>query len=243
MHLPLHAQQKAQQKAQQDGTRHGPGRIRIRRIVVLGAGLVLVAGGAAVGATTGNPFTDSTGAYHGCVTNNGTLRVLVAGEDCKKNETAISWNQAGQPGAEGQKGDPGQKGDAGQKGDPGPATPPRSFTAGQDTPPGGQGVGGFPQVSITLPHGWWSLTATIDLVAAAGTPSTDDADCRVGVGQYHVVRPSASSTPMTVTDVFHVAGDEDVANLSCFSTDRQMRAFRGQITAVEVSAPTTQPAN
>ena len=76
--------------------------------VVAGSALV----GTAVFALTTSVFTDSQGAYHGCVSaKNGALRVINPSESCKQGETAITWNQTG------------PQGDIGPQGIAGPAGP------------------------------------------------------------------------------------------------------------------------
>lgn len=66
------------------------------------------------------PAADGT--IHACFkNNNGDLRVVDAPYDsCKKNETAIQWNQTG---PQGPRGLPGPPGPQGPKGDPGPQAP------------------------------------------------------------------------------------------------------------------------
>jgi Collagen triple helix repeat (20 copies) len=85
--------------------------------VVLGVGVAYAA------------IPDAGGVISGCFkTADGTdgakgdLRVVDAagGETCKKNETALSWNQRGVQGA---KGETGAQGPAGPQGEPGPAGP------------------------------------------------------------------------------------------------------------------------
>jgi Collagen triple helix repeat (20 copies) len=65
---------------------------------------------------------DSAGVIHACFkTNNGQLRVIdSATQQCRKGETAISWNQAGLPGPQGPQGIQGLTGAAGATGATGP---------------------------------------------------------------------------------------------------------------------------
>jgi hypothetical protein len=78
---------------------------------------------------------DGTGVYHGCVdAKTGALRVVARASFCRtaktvKNgkrrvripgESAIAWNQQGQPGQPGQAGQPGLPGQPGSPGRPGP---------------------------------------------------------------------------------------------------------------------------
>jgi hypothetical protein len=86
---------------------------------VLGAAAV-----AAAGSIAWATVPDAEGVFHACVKKSGQL-VLIdpdAGEACKKNETAASWNHAGPSGPAGAQGPGGQQGPPGPpgpKGDPG----------------------------------------------------------------------------------------------------------------------------
>jgi hypothetical protein len=101
-----------------------PGWIGRRRSAVLGAvtgGLVLagVLGGAAQAEGLLH-IPDANGVIHGCYEpEEGKLRLIDPQQDrrCKREETAIKWNQMGQ---QGPKGDTGAAGPQGLKGDPGP---------------------------------------------------------------------------------------------------------------------------
>ena len=65
-------------------------------------------------------FTDE--AIHACLKHgNGQLRVVSSTGDCKRNETALSWNRRGPVG---------EKGAAGEKGEAGPPGPPLEPDAG-----------------------------------------------------------------------------------------------------------------
>ena len=64
----------------------------------------LAAAGIAVAASASVAATDPAAVINGCVSRQGTLRVLTAGDSCTKNETALSWNvqgPAGPPGGSG----------------------------------------------------------------------------------------------------------------------------------------------
>lgn len=117
-------------------------------------GLAVVAavlGGVAV-ATGAIP--GQSGTINGCV-KNGVLRVIdaEAGDTCKASETAISWNQKGQPGPTGPTGPTGQRGLQGPKGDPCLASDPACVgppgpegKIGATGPTGADGVDGAQQV-------------------------------------------------------------------------------------------------
>jgi hypothetical protein len=84
--------------------------------------LVLAMSGGAIAATGG---FSSGGKLQACVSEAGVLRLLKAGQKCKKGQMEIGWNQIG---PEGPKGAPGAAGAAG--------------TAGAAGAPGGKGVEG-----------------------------------------------------------------------------------------------------
>ena len=72
-------------------------------------------------ATLASAQGDDGDQIHACVNNNGTLRVVHAGEPCKNQEWRLDWNIQGPAGPQG---DPGPQGPAGPQGDPGPQGPP-----------------------------------------------------------------------------------------------------------------------
>ena len=75
--------------------------------------VALVAALAAVGGVAYSSIPDAQGVIHGCYDNSsGALRVIdTAGSDvCRGGETALDWNQQGQPGPTGHTGLPGPPG-------------------------------------------------------------------------------------------------------------------------------------
>src|SRR5918992_6110337 len=82
--------------------------------------------------------TVAVGTIHACRhPAGGFLRMVSAPGDCRRRETAISWNVSGPPGPageKGEKGDPGAAGPAGPQGAAGPAGP-----AGAPGPQGDKG--------------------------------------------------------------------------------------------------------
>jgi hypothetical protein len=89
--------------------------------------LVFAMSGGAIAATGG--FA-SNGKLQACVNEEGRLKLLKAGEHCRRGTKSLSWSQTGPEGAAGAKGAPGAPGAAGQagangaKGDPGPSGQP-----------------------------------------------------------------------------------------------------------------------
>jgi Collagen triple helix repeat (20 copies) len=135
-------------------------RFRLTRVRVglFIAAVALVLTGVAIGVTS-NAYTDAGGKYYGCVTGNGSLRVIVPGAACKNNEVAIDWNQTGprgpqgmdgrtgqqgEPGPQGIQGVPGPKGDTGPQGIQGvPGPKGDTGPQGIQGPPGPAGVSGY----------------------------------------------------------------------------------------------------
>jgi hypothetical protein len=80
----------------------------VKRYTIISAiagALLALTGGVAVATTLlANQYVDAEGKYHGCVANDGVLRVVLPGTSCRKNETAIDWNQVGPQGPEGPQG-------------------------------------------------------------------------------------------------------------------------------------------
>ncbi len=97
---------------------------------------------AAVFGVTNVLAENETTVYYACVNNSsGSLTIVSAGEECSKNETMISWNQAGLKGDRGEQGIPGVKGDTGDAGTQGPKGD--KGETGAVGPQGEQGIPGL----------------------------------------------------------------------------------------------------
>ncbi len=118
---------------------------RMAKALVGAAVVVAIAAGVAVATTlVNNGYIDSSGAYHGCVSSAGALRVITPADACKKGETLITWNEAGVPGAKGDPGIQGPIGPAGPKGDQGPqGVPGAQGLKGEQGPQGETGPQGL----------------------------------------------------------------------------------------------------
>ena len=66
-----------------------------------------------IGGLGGLPVAATSETIHGCV-KNGKLRIVASASDCKKKESPISWNAAGEPGPQGEPGEPGEPGAPGE---------------------------------------------------------------------------------------------------------------------------------
>ena len=95
------------------------------RTLVIGIGGVVVGLAAATGIAQAAGLTTAlTDTVHACVSNrDGSVRIVAEGVGCAKNESSISWNQAGPEGPIGPTGTNGQDGRDGQQGPAGPAAP------------------------------------------------------------------------------------------------------------------------
>ena len=103
--------------------------LRSRRLVLATVAIFAVAGGIAYAA-----IPDTGGVFHACVMKNGSVRIIDPDTDqCKQNESAITFNQKGQTG------DPGPQGPAGTNG-----------TNGTNGTDGTNGAPGQPGVSPTV---------------------------------------------------------------------------------------------
>ena len=166
-----------------------------RTAVALGI-IVPVVGAASWVAASENPSP----AIHACVhRETGQVRIVSAGDQCRRTETALEWNAEGPAGPAGEVGPAGSQGEigpAGPKGDPGPAGPqgetgpggphgepgatgpagpagPQGETgpAGPAGPPGpGGGTGGI--------SGWEQKTAST--IVSAGKPGSVIVRCSTG---------------------------------------------------------------
>ena len=83
---------------------------RTTAVAVAAGGLSVLATSAVVGAQS------STEVIHACADARGTLRMIPAGGSCEANETPVSWNAEGIPGATGATGATGAQGPAGPRG-------------------------------------------------------------------------------------------------------------------------------
>lgn len=122
-----------------------PGRILAVALVTT----LVVAAGSAVAAYAGAIPSQIYACY---LTNTGTVRIVDAYATCKTNETKLTWNIQGPPGARGDTGATGEqgiqgpqgaKGDTGAKGDAGAAGP-----AGATGPQGATGAQGSPATAL-----------------------------------------------------------------------------------------------
>jgi hypothetical protein len=115
-----------------------------RRWAVLSAATaaIMIAGTGVALATV----PDGTGVFHGCYAKHGgELRIIdpSAGQQCKKDETAVSWNQTGPAGPQGAAGPQGPEGNTGPAGPAGPQGPKGDTgTPGPTGPAGPAGTAG-----------------------------------------------------------------------------------------------------
>jgi hypothetical protein len=93
--------------------------IKLNQRFLIGLGLVFVL--LVLGTTWALAQTD--GEIHACVKNDGTLYLVPDPEECKKNETPLTWNIIGPQGPQGEQGIQGPQGEPGPQGDPGPEGP------------------------------------------------------------------------------------------------------------------------
>jgi hypothetical protein len=113
--------------------------------------IVPVVGAASWVAASENPSPT----IHACVhRETGQVRIVSAGEQCRRNETALEWNAEGPAGpagaeAHGEMGPAGPQGEAGATGPAGPAGPQGETgamgPAGPAGPAGGGGISGWEQ--------------------------------------------------------------------------------------------------
>jgi hypothetical protein len=114
------------------------------RLAAVTAGLFAGAAGVAWATGTIASVAGADGRIEGCYQKqNGQLRVLRGGQDCRPSELAISWNELGVAGPRGATGPQGPAGPAGADGATGPAGPTGAAgTDGQAGPTGATGATG-----------------------------------------------------------------------------------------------------
>ena len=174
------------------------------RTILIGAGsafVLMASGGIAYAAIASSGPVDSSGAVHGCYTNqaaNGSHVVVLqdAGTTCPKGTTAITWSAPGPTGATGATGPAGPSGPAGPAGPDGLTGP-----AGPTGPAGAQGAAGTSLSHITDLNGLACSThdgsagtisvqlsaadnsIVLNCVATGGNPSPTGVTHNDGVGQ------------------------------------------------------------
>lgn len=74
------------------------------------ASKVLLTGALVIFGTAANADAQTSAKIRGCITNNGSLKVLSGSETCSARETAIEWNVAGPQGPQGPQGPEGPSG-------------------------------------------------------------------------------------------------------------------------------------
>ena len=151
------------------------GLLRRRRLAVVTVSIFVVAGGIAYGS-----IPDAGGVYHACLAKTGTVRIIDTDTDqCKAVETAITFNQKGQPG------DPGQSpavapvaaGDSHCAAGGAAITDAAGTTAyvcsGANGKDGADGKDGAPfSGTFTSPNGQYSISVTDTGVTVAGGGTT-----------------------------------------------------------------------
>ena len=123
-----------------------------RTSIVIGSAVVLCSAGAsfALASSNSSPSAATSPVFSGCLSKAlGTLRGVTLSPatptKCGKFEQQVSWNQAGQPGADGLPGASGAAGASGLAGSPGPTGPSGAVGAtGPVGPTGASGPTGLP---------------------------------------------------------------------------------------------------
>jgi hypothetical protein len=132
--------------------------LRGSRLAIATAAIFAVAGGIAYAA-----IPDAGGVYHACLSKNGSLRIVDPNTDqCRANETAITFNQKGEKGDPGSPGTNGTNGTDGTDGAPG--------WPGADGKDGTNGTNGVsPTVAQLDPGNPHCLNGGVAITDAAGT--------------------------------------------------------------------------
>ena len=106
------------------------------RAMKVAVGTVIVAVTASgVAAAAIHAGTEDAAIIHACVSNSGVPRIVESAQDCRRNETFLTWNKEGPQGPAGPQGVAGPQGPAGPQGETGPQGP-----AGANGAPGPEGA-------------------------------------------------------------------------------------------------------
>lgn len=122
-------------------------------VVLAGVGLALVVSGRAGAQPPAAVPTIYACAQAHRDNGSGLLRLVAAGEPCRRNETSIHWNVAGPQGPVGTTGLPGPPGVYGLTGPAGPQGPPGLAGSTCSDPPGSADACPAPNVSGSVPQG------------------------------------------------------------------------------------------
>jgi hypothetical protein len=165
-------------------------------------GLVLAAGGVAV-ASGGIPGSDAV--IHGCYQKNeGTLRVVPQGSNCRSDEIGLTWNQQGPTGPTGPTGATGNTGPTGPAGDTGPTGPTGPSGATGDTGPTGP-TGPIGATGDTGPTGPTGATGDTGPTGPSG-PGATTISATIPVGSTEVVGNSAGLSVVVACGAQQVTG-------------------------------------
>ena len=143
-----------------------------RRVVLLGVGALTLAGGLAYAS-----IPDSDGTIHACLlTSLEQVRIIdPSQQQCRSNETPISWNQkgpkgdTGPQGATGPQGPKGDTGAQGPKGDTGPQGPPGGLNNVQVvTATATPSSSGFATMFMNCPAGTTLTGGGVDITGLVG---------------------------------------------------------------------------
>ncbi|MBV8906557.1 MAG: hypothetical protein JOZ22_23195 [Acidobacteriia bacterium] len=193
------------------------------RLLAAGAAIAGLIGIAVVNASIPGPG----GVIHGCYnTSNGRLRVIdTATDSCKKDETALAWNQTGPAGPIGPAGPAGAKGAAGPAGPAGPTGPTGpagpAGAKGATGPAGPVGPAGPPGPSGSS-HAWFATHSGF-LEGAPVEPFSAVVSLTVPPGHYIVdalvgLNNFSSTTVPLIACFISFGGDSDIFPAASDST-------------------------
>ncbi|MBV9322891.1 MAG: collagen-like protein [Chloroflexi bacterium] len=131
---------------------------RMRTMLVAGVMLAGMAAGGVAQAAEAVHIPGADGVIHACFADEGKLRVIdPLVEACKREETALQWNQTGTQGPKGDQGPQGEPGATGPQGQP-----------GQAGAPGPAGLSGYQQVTQSINN--FNLAAGTESVHIVSCP-------------------------------------------------------------------------
>jgi len=124
----------------------------MKRRLAIGAALVAVLAAAATTYALAATGATTTQTLNGCVARDGLVRLVAIAGNCRKDETAVSWNTVGPVGPQGAQGIQGVAGRDGQTGPAGPAgvSPPDPDSVAATVMVTGHTQGPFSQTPIDV---------------------------------------------------------------------------------------------
>ncbi len=195
-----------------------------------GAALVVVAAGAGMAQTGGEP---ASAPVRACAGDDGVLRLRPAGRPCAAGEKPVEWSRVGPPGPAGRDGDVGARGAAGRVGPSGPPGPRGARGPTGSTGPRGRAAPqfelvGFTRNALTGDAGVLEMTLecqvdyersrmcnSTEVLGTVGVPNDLEGDAWVRPDFHPVSGTDAAKTALDASGLVSRDGGNAIESLTC----------------------------